>query len=198
MPDWRKIRQRELDGAIGTVYPFIEVPRILFDLGQAIGYVLCNDKGREPNWISDVARGFPAANATDEERAAYVKGVFARFGVMAGLAIVFHVIMNSGGGPRPRGSAPVTEKPACPPANAPRPTPPRVPATAAESPGPGWEWRGQQPVGGERGAWYRPATGETLHPDLNHPAPVGPHWDWRAPDGTFWRIFPDGTVVPRP
>jgi hypothetical protein len=80
------------------------------------------------------------------------------------------------------------------------PRPPTLPATAAESPGVGWEWRGApgEPVGGARGAWFRPGTGETLHPDLGHPAPVGPHWDWRAPDGTFWRMFPDGTIVPRP
>ncbi|MFZ9794576.1 MAG: polymorphic toxin type 37 domain-containing protein, partial [Gemmataceae bacterium] len=74
----------------------------------------------------------------------------------------------------------------------------RIPATLGESPGPGWVWRGQPPVGGGKGAWFRPSTGESLHPDLNHPGPIGPHWDWRAPDGTFWRLFPDGRVIRRP
>ncbi|WP_297776494.1 RHS repeat-associated core domain-containing protein [Mycobacterium sp.] len=67
----------------------------------------------------------------------------------------------------------------------------------AQPPGPGWEWRGQQPPGGPNGAWYNPSTGESLHPDLSHPDPVGPHYDYRAPDGTFYRMYPDGTVKPR-
>jgi len=28
-------------------------------------------------------------------------------------------------------------------------------------------------------------------------APSFPHWDWRDPDGKFWRCFPDGRVEPR-
>ena len=46
------------------------------------------------------------------------------------------------------------------------------------SPGDGFEWRGQEPVGGDKGAWYNPETGDSLHPDLNHLDPIGPHWDW--------------------
>ena len=75
---------------------------------------------------------------------------------------------------------------------------PGIPATLGESPGPGWVWRGQPPVSGGKGAWFRRSTGESLHPDLNHPGPIGPHWDWRAPDGSFWRLFPDGRVIRRP
>jgi RHS repeat-associated protein len=63
----------------------------------------------------------------------------------------------------------------------------------AESPGAGWEWRGPA----DKGSWFNPATGESLHPDLEHPEPIGPHYDYRAPDGQFYRIFPDGTVVPK-
>lgn len=48
-----------------------------------------------------------------------------------------------------------------------------------------------------RGHWYNPKTGETLHPDTEHPAPVGPHWDWRADDGNWYRWFPDGSVKPK-
>jgi hypothetical protein len=62
-----------------------------------------------------------------------------------------------------------------------------------ESPGPGWEWRGPA----DKGSWYNPETGESLHPDLEHPEPIGPHYDYRAPDGQFYRIFRDGTVVPK-
>ena len=46
------------------------------------------------------------------------------------------------------------------------------------SPGDGFEWRGKNPIGGDKGAWYNPSTGDSLHPDLNHPAGIDPHWDW--------------------
>ncbi|MEP6650819.1 MAG: polymorphic toxin type 37 domain-containing protein [Lapillicoccus sp.] len=65
------------------------------------------------------------------------------------------------------------------------------------APGPGWEWRGQGAPGSDRGAWYNPTTRETLHPDLEHGQPIGPHYDWRSPDGYFYRIFRDGRIVPR-
>jgi RHS repeat-associated protein len=68
----------------------------------------------------------------------------------------------------------------------------------AESPGPGWEWHGNPdaPVGSNEGAWVNPDTGETLHPDLNHPEPQGPHFDYKAPDGSEYRIYPDGRIEP--
>ena len=44
-------------------------------------------------------------------------------------------------------------------------------------PGDDFEWRGQLPIGGDKGAWVNPNTGDSLHPDLNHPMPIGPHWD---------------------
>jgi RHS repeat-associated protein len=58
-----------------------------------------------------------------------------------------------------------------------------------QSPGPDWEWRAE-------GNWYNPKTRESLHPDLDHPAPVGPHWDYtrRGVNGSF-RIWPDGSVT---
>lgn len=69
----------------------------------------------------------------------------------------------------------------------------------AESPGEGWEWRGnpEAPVGSNQGAWVNPETGETLHPDLGHGEPIGPHFDYRAPDGSEYRIFPDGRIEPK-
>jgi hypothetical protein len=63
----------------------------------------------------------------------------------------------------------------------------------SQSPGEGWEWRGPP----DKGSWYNPATRETLHPDLDHPEPIGPHFDYRDPDRNFFRIFRDGTVVPK-
>lgn len=65
---------------------------------------------------------------------------------------------------------------------------PTPPADPTQSPGEGWEWRGQQPVGGDKGAWYNPNTGESLHPDLDHPLPIGPHWDYTDPEGKTQRL----------
>jgi RHS repeat-associated protein len=68
-----------------------------------------------------------------------------------------------------------------------------------ESPGPGWKWHGNPdaPVGSDEGAWVNDETGETLHPDLNHPEPQGPHFDYKAPDGSEYRIYPDGRIEPK-
>lgn len=71
------------------------------------------------------------------------------------------------------------------------------PSNPALPPAPGFQWRGNGPAGSSRGNWYDPTTGESLHPDLNHPDPVGPHWDWKAPDGVWYRWFPDGTIQPK-
>jgi RHS repeat-associated protein len=65
----------------------------------------------------------------------------------------------------------------------------------AASPGDAWEWRGAGEPGSTKGSWYNPETGESLHPDLSHPDPIGPHYDWNAPDGTTYRVYPDGRVV---
>jgi len=66
-----------------------------------------------------------------------------------------------------------------------------------QPPGDGFEWRGKPPVGGPKGAWFNPKNGESLHPDLDHPQPVGPHWDYRDPAGDDWRIYPDGRSEPK-
>lgn len=50
------------------------------------------------------------------------------------------------------------------------------------------EWRGKPPEGGDKGAWYNPRNRQSLHPDLNHPEGVAPHWDWNTPNGHY-RIF---------
>jgi hypothetical protein len=76
----------------------------------------------------------------------------------------------------------------------------------AVPPEPGWVWNGQNPTPGTpNGAWNNPSTGESLSPDLAHPEPFGPHWDYinpkppyRTPGGNKgWRIWPDGTMTPK-
>lgn len=63
----------------------------------------------------------------------------------------------------------------------------------------GFEWKGKPGSlpGSKDGNWYNPKTGESLRPDLNHPKPIGPHWDYKDPSGKWWRIFPDGSNVPK-
>ncbi|QIK70249.1 hypothetical protein G7062_08085 [Erysipelothrix sp. HDW6C] len=63
-----------------------------------------------------------------------------------------------------------------------------------QSPGAGWEWRGPE----DKGSWFNPSTGETLHPNLNHPMPEGPHWDYIPyKNGPQYRLYPDGKLVPK-
>ena len=57
-----------------------------------------------------------------------------------------------------------------------------------KKPADGFRWKGRDPPGGRRGNWYNSATGESLHPDLDHPEPIGPHWDYFGPDGKV-RIY---------
>jgi RHS repeat-associated protein len=67
----------------------------------------------------------------------------------------------------------------------------------AEPPGEGWEWRGNGPVGSNEGSWFNPETGEKLYPDLGHADPIGPHYDYTAPDGSQYRIYLDGRIEPK-
>lgn len=64
---------------------------------------------------------------------------------------------------------------------------------ASKQPGEEWKWKGNGDPNSGKGSWYNPNTGESLHPDLNHPEPIGPHWDYVGPDGTQYRIYPDGS-----
>ena len=63
----------------------------------------------------------------------------------------------------------------------------------------GYVWRGKPGTkpGGKQGAWYNPKTGESLHPDLTHKGPIGPHWDYIDTAGKKWRIYPDGRMEPK-
>jgi hypothetical protein len=67
----------------------------------------------------------------------------------------------------------------------------------SQPPGEGWEWKGNGPEGSSEGSWVNPETGEKLYPDLNHPEPLGPHYDYTAPDGSQDRIYPDGRIEPK-
>ena len=61
-------------------------------------------------------------------------------------------------------------------------------------PGEGWEWRGKpgSKPGDSNGSWYNPGTGESLHPDLEHPDGIKPHWDYKPGKGKDTiRIDPD-------
>ncbi len=67
----------------------------------------------------------------------------------------------------------------------------------AEPPGEGWEWKGKGEPGSNEGSWFDPETRESLHPDLGHAEPIGPHYDYTAPDGSEYRIYPDGRIEPK-
>lgn len=77
-------------------------------------------------------------------------------------------------------------------------TPPTVPnfEDPTQPPGPGWEWKGRGEVGSNEGSWVSPGGEEKLHPDLNHPEPYPPHYDWETPHGDY-RVYPDGEVEPK-
>ena len=60
----------------------------------------------------------------------------------------------------------------------------------------GYEWRGSGEQGSKKGNYYNPDKKTSLHPDLDHPDPIGPHWDYSGPEGKF-RVFPDGRVLPK-
>ena len=60
----------------------------------------------------------------------------------------------------------------------------------------GFEWKGTGAPESGKGSWVKGTKPkqETLYPDLDHPAPIKPHWDYVGPtfpDGA--RLFPDGT-----
>ena len=69
----------------------------------------------------------------------------------------------------------------------------------SKSPFKGFEWRGKpnSKPGDKNGNYYNPKTGESCRPDLDHPKPIGPHWDYKSPAGEWYRIHPDGSMVPK-
>ena len=68
----------------------------------------------------------------------------------------------------------------------------------SKKPGKDYEWRGKGDPASGKGAWVNPKTKETMHPDLNHGDPYGPHWDYNYPGGgNGFRVYPDGTMTPK-
>jgi hypothetical protein len=63
----------------------------------------------------------------------------------------------------------------------------------------GFEWKGKpgSKPGSKDGSYHNPETGEVLRPDVDHPPPVEPHWDYKDPSKIWWRIYPDGTKEPK-
>jgi hypothetical protein len=73
---------------------------------------------------------------------------------------------------------------------------PQLPKDGSQCPGKGWEWRGPDAPGGPRGGWYNPEQKWTLHPDLEHAEPIGPHWDWVDENKGQYRLTPQPPAVP--
>ncbi len=63
----------------------------------------------------------------------------------------------------------------------------------------GYEWKGRpgSKPGDKEGNYHNPETGESFRPDLDHDEPVGPHWDYKDPNGDWHRVHPDGSVIPK-
>jgi hypothetical protein len=79
------------------------------------------------------------------------------------------------------------------------PKPPfdKLPEDPTQPPAPGFQWKGNGPPESGQGNWYNPKTGESLHPDMGHGPPEGPHWDYIDPEENEWRLFPDGRMEPK-
>jgi len=60
-----------------------------------------------------------------------------------------------------------------------------------------WKGKPNSAPGSKDGNYYNSKTKESYRPDLNHDEPIGPHWDYRAPDGSWHRIKPNGSIIPK-
>ncbi len=74
---------------------------------------------------------------------------------------------------------------------------PQLPKEGSQCPGDGWKWRGPDAPGGSRGAWYNAEKDWSLHPDLDHPEPIGPHYDWVDEKGNQYRLTPQVPFDPK-
>jgi RHS repeat-associated protein len=74
---------------------------------------------------------------------------------------------------------------------------PKIPTDPTQCPGKGWEWRGApgSKPGDPNGGWYNPEKHWTLHPDMDHPEPIPPHWDWVDENKVKYRIFPQAPPI---
>jgi len=95
--------------------------------------------------------------------------------------------------PKPKPKDKDKDKPPVPPG---APDVPDYNEDPSECPGEGYEWRGKGEPGSDEGSWYNPETDTSVHPDRNHPEPIGPHNDVHTPDGDY-RQYPDGRIEPK-
>jgi len=58
----------------------------------------------------------------------------------------------------------------------------------------GTEWRGPGEKGSKEGSYYNPETKESWRPDLDHPLPIGPHWDYKDANKVWWRVYENGEI----
>lgn len=65
-------------------------------------------------------------------------------------------------------------------------------ADPGKCPGEGFEWRGKGKTGSREGSWVKEETRESLHPDIHHPPPEKPHWDYHTQNGKT-KLYLDGT-----
>jgi RHS repeat-associated protein len=54
-----------------------------------------------------------------------------------------------------------------------------------------------QPPPNPKGNYHCPRTGESLHPDMGHPNPIGPHYDYVDVNHNHFRIDIDGNITPK-
>lgn len=68
----------------------------------------------------------------------------------------------------------------------------------SKCPGEGFEWKGTDKPGTGYGSWVKGKgeDKEIFYPDLEHPAPIGPHWDYTG-QGYKGRFYPDGQWKPK-
>jgi len=55
-------------------------------------------------------------------------------------------------------------------------------------------WKGRGDVLSRQGMWVNDETSVALREDLNHPLPIGPHWDQWDKDKNRFRVYEDGRV----
>jgi len=67
----------------------------------------------------------------------------------------------------------------------------------SKPPGNEFVWASKRMVGFRGGHWLNPRTGEMWYPNLEHPEPIGPHWDYTDANENEYRVFEDGRIEPK-
>ena len=123
-------------------------------------------------------------------------------GISGGATIIFPPNISPMTPTPPSGVTPPGDNTPNPPSNPPQENQepgkyPPIPTDPTQPPEPtGWEWRGKEPVGGDKGGWFKPETGESMHPDLNHKPPKGSHWDYTKRPNDSIPLDLNGNVIP--